>query len=87
MMGNGNDYYNMMGYGLGWIMMIGFWLVIGIGILALARYVIHLNHKQAKNVFSNSSAINILNERYAKGEIDITEYQKVKNEISSKKFE
>lgn len=34
---NGDD-YGMIGYGIGWVMMIGILILIGLGIAALIKY-------------------------------------------------
>ena len=57
-----------------WVIPITLLLIIGISI-----YMIGKNKKQ-KNQYRNDSSLNILNERFAKGEIDEEEYgEKKKN--------
>lgn len=71
-----NNGYGMMGYGWGWIMMIGIVILVVLGIFALIRYL-----KQPDRTVSRS-ALDILNERYAKGEINDEEYQKMKAQLN-----
>lgn len=78
MMGYG---YGMMGYGWGWLMMIGIAALTILGIVALLRY-LQKSGKQNYRTAGNS-ALNILNERYAKGEISEEEYKNKKAEIKS----
>lgn len=78
MMGYG---YGMMGYGWGWLMMIGIAALTILGIVALVRYI----QQSGKSNYpaAGNSALNILNERYAKGEITEEEYKSKKTEIKS----
>lgn len=71
-----NNGYGMMVYGWGWIMMIGIVILAVLGIFALIRYL-----KQPDRTGSRS-ALDILNERYAKGEINDEEYQKIKAQLN-----
>jgi putative membrane protein len=72
MMGYG---YGMMGYGWGWFMMIGVVVLTVLGIVALINY---LQPSSKTNSHSNNNALNILDERYAKGEITEEEYNQKK---------
>ncbi|KUO76869.1 MAG: hypothetical protein APF77_21545 [Clostridia bacterium BRH_c25] len=78
MMGYG---YGMMGYSWGWVMMIGIVTITILGIVALVRYLQQTGKPNYQNVEKN--ALNILNERYAKGEISEEEYRSKKTELKS----
>ncbi|KAF5029223.1 hypothetical protein DSECCO2_650810 [anaerobic digester metagenome] len=75
MMGYG---YGMMGYGWGWFMMIGVVVLTVLGIVALINY---LQLSSKTNGHSNNNALNILNERYARGEITEEEYNQKKSQL------
>ena len=69
----------------GWIgMLIGmgiqllFWIVI---ILIAVKLFRNYSHKTHIGNLSNSSALNILRERYAKGEIDTEEFNRRKQDL------
>ena len=81
MMEYGGYGYRMMRYGGGWIMMIGILLIIVVAVFALIRYFPSTRQTDIKS--SQSNAINILDERYAKGEITDEEYRKKKVEMKS----
>ena len=80
MMRDGDFNYGMSGYGgggdWGWIMMIGLLVIIIIGVVALFKYLEH-SHPPV-NQSQGTKAIDVLNERYARGEINETEYLKIK---------
>ena len=77
MMGYRSNGYGMMGYGWGWIMMLGILIIVVLGIIALFRYLQHSN--SSKNL--GITAIDILNEKYARGEISTDEYNRKKTDI------
>lgn len=88
MYGNGYGYYMMSGL-WGWMMM-GFCFFVIFIISIFFIFFRHLNQRRQNSNFNannststNNNALNILNERYAKGEITIEEYRKMKAEISS----
>jgi putative membrane protein len=78
MMGYGNGYgygYGMMGGGFFWFMPL---ILIIIAVVAI--YVVSSRRKN-RNVFSNDSSIEILNQRYARGEINEEQYIKTRDII------
>jgi putative membrane protein len=81
MMGYGgwNNWNNMMswgGFGFGWIFMIVFWMLIVLGVVALVRYL-----GGAKQSSAGKTPLDILKERYAKGEINKKEFEEMKKDI------
>ncbi len=92
MMGRGGDYdymmgRNMMGYNsfgadagwswFTWILMILFWVLIIAGFIVLIAFWV----KKIKNGVKERSALDILKERYAKGEIDRKDFEEMKKEL------
>lgn len=70
--------FGNMPFGMG-----GSWIIplILVVLIAIAVYMI-VNNKKDHNRTGSNSALDILNERYAKGEIDDEEYNRRKNNIS-----
>ncbi|MBI5465989.1 MAG: SHOCT domain-containing protein [Candidatus Kerfeldbacteria bacterium] len=69
--------YGMMGgTGIGFIIMLLFWVIVILGITWLVRSLWHTG-KEPKT----SSALEILRERYAKGEISKEEFESKKKDI------
>lgn len=75
-------YFGGYGNGGGMFIMMGFGFLIFIILVYLAYKLIKTNSSQFS--LNSNSALNILNERYAKGEINEEEYNKMKANLSKK---
>lgn len=73
------DGYGMGGFGFGGIFMILWWILIIVGIVALVKWMLGSPASQSG---SAGKALDILRERYARGEIDEQEFQKKKQDLS-----
>lgn len=73
----GFDGYGMGGGG-GMLMMILFWIVIIIAVYYIFKI---LTEKNGTKSFSPESAEEILKKRYARGEISLEEFEKIKKDI------
>lgn len=87
--GRYNDWYmgrGMMGnWGMGWfgmVVMVIFWGLIIAGVVLLIRWLVQNTGSNRRSVASTESkAMDILNERYAKGEIGRDEFESMKKDI------
>ena len=71
------------GFGFGFIFMLIFWVLIIWVIFALVRgFSGHTcGHLRGEHKYKENSALNILKERYAKGEISKEEFEKIKKDL------
>ena len=80
MMGYGG-WNNMMGWNglgsLGWIPMLIFWVLLILAVVALIRYLGRSSQQQ-----DSKTPLEILKERYARGEIDKKEFEQMKKDLS-----
>lgn len=69
------------GWWFGWVPMILFWIVLIFIIVALAKWLFggHANHDRR----TEKSALDILKERYARGEIGKEEFDQKKHDLES----
>lgn len=83
-------YWNMMnngyngtsfGSGLGLIFMLLFWVFVVVGLIALFKWMSGNNNNRGSSTESGK-ALEILKERYAKGEIETKEFEEKKKNLS-----
>jgi putative membrane protein len=67
------------GMGFGGIFMILFWVLIIVGIAALAKWLFSMPGSRA----AGNRPLEILKERYARGEIPQEQYEKMRRELES----
>ncbi len=70
-----------MGYGMGWIgfiMMIAFWILIVVGIVFVIRWLAASTNAAKIAPASGETPVDILEKRYARGEIDSKEFEEKK---------
>lgn len=72
--------YGMTG-GFGGVFMILFWVLIVVGIIALVKWM-SASSGAARQSSGDGKALDILKERYARGDIDEQEFQKRKRDLS-----
>jgi putative membrane protein len=71
------DYGWGMGFGFGWFLMIFFWVLIILGVV----YLIKVIAGGAKGEEKGETALDILRKRYAKGEINKEEFDRIKDDL------
>jgi putative membrane protein len=75
----------MGGWGMGWfggIFMILFWILILIGLVFVIKWLIQSTSRARNNGQSGSRALEILKERYARGEIDKAQFEDMKRDLT-----
>lgn len=74
-----NEAYGFHGWGLGWIFMILLWGVMILGVVALVRW---LSRSSSAPPANERTALDILEERYARGEIEKNEFDQKKRDLT-----
>ncbi len=69
-----------LGMGFGWIFAILFWGLIIVAVVALVKWLIGATTNE--NPGSDKSPLTMLEERYARGEIDQGEFEKMKKDLA-----
>lgn len=65
--------------GWGWLMMALFWILVIVGLVIAARWILGTN--RGGMVGREESALDILKKRYARGELSREEYERMKREL------
>jgi len=69
------------GPGFGWLFMILIWLLIIVGIVAIVKWI--ASASSGAQASQKRTALDILMERYARGEIEQAEFEKKKRDLES----
>lgn len=88
----GRDYggYSMMGpgmmggWGMGWfviIFMLIFWVLVIVGLVSLIKWLIQTTSRE-KSEAGGDRVLDILKERYTRGEIDKRKYKEMRKDLS-----
>ena len=80
MMGNwGWGWSHGFSMGFGWLFMIAFWVLVVAGIVALVRWLSALDGSRSS---ASESPLDLLQKRYANGEIGRAEYEQKRADLS-----
>jgi putative membrane protein len=71
----------MGGWGMGWIMLL-FWILVLVGLILIIKWLLQMTSGD-KKLTGASSAIDILKERYARGEINKTEFEAIRKDLAT----
>jgi putative membrane protein len=68
------------GWGAGWLM-IAFWVLVLIGLILLIKWLLQMTRGE-KDGFRSYNSLDIIKERYARGEITKSEYMTMKQDLA-----
>lgn len=71
------------GMGFGFIFMILFWALIAAAILAVIRWALRASESPERHAPREKSPLEIVRERYARGEIGREEYEQLKQDLET----
>ena len=75
----------MGGWGMGWfggIFMMIFWVLVLVGLVFLIKWLVQTTNRVKSDAGNSNRALEILKERYARGEIDTAKFETMKLELS-----
>jgi len=75
----------MGGWGMGWfggIFMMIFWVLVLVGLIFLIKWLVQTTNRAKSDAGNGNRALEILKERYARGEIDIAEFEEKKKVVA-----
>ena len=75
----------MGGWGMGWfggIFMMIFWVLVLVGLIFCIKWLIQATSRSRSDACSSERALDILKERFARGEIDAVEFEEKKKVIT-----
>jgi putative membrane protein len=75
------DGYGMGWHAMGWMGMVFFWLVLILLVLVAVKYLTGSRRSDAQSEGANSGALAILEQRYARGELDREEYLQMRDDL------
>lgn len=76
-------------WGMGWfggIFMILFWILILVGLVFVIRWLVQATGKKEEHGRQGSRAMEILKERYARGEIDRSQFEAMKRDLADESY-
>lgn len=71
------------GMGFGFLFMILFWALVVLGIVALVRWLMTDRAQDRRSLPRDKTPLEIVQERYARGEIDREEYEQKRRDLET----
>lgn len=82
MMGNWSEFGGW-GMGFGFVFMLLFWALIILGIVVAIRWLMRESQARPEQLHHSRTPLEIVQERYARGEIDREEYEQKKRDLET----